>query len=170
MRRGKEVEGTMVVMPELIDFLRAWEGRDGKPALAAYLDPAGVPTIGYGHTEGVQLGDRITADEADTLLYRDVAYFTKGVNRLVHVPLEQHQFDALVSFAFNVGLDEDEDNKAEGFGDSTLLRLVNGAQFGLASAQFSLWCWAGGNRLRGLERRRIAEAAMFRYGDYAMRP
>ena len=83
-----------------------------------------------------------------------------------------NQLGAMASLAYNVGLDEYDDDKPEGLGDSSLLRLVNAAQFGLASAQFCLWVWANGgrSRVRGLERRRIAEAAMFRYGDYGMMP
>lgn len=163
--------GTMEASPELVEFLRHWEGLPGGlPALAAYQDGAGVWTIGYGFTGAVRPGDTMTRDEADERLGAEVRAFAGGVNRLVRVPLEQHQFDALVSFAYNVGLDEDEDDKPEGLGDSSLLRLVNAAQFGLASAQFTLWIWSAGQRVRGLERRRIAEQAMFRYADYGMLP
>lgn len=163
--------GTMEASDGLRVFLRHWEGRDGgKPALRAYADSAGVPTIGYGHTRDVRLNGAITEDEADALLESDLAEFVDGVNRLVRVPLDQHQFDALVAFAFNVGLDEDEDTKAEGLGDSTLLRLVNAGQFGLAARQFTLWVYSNGQVSRGLERRRIAEQAMWLYGDYGMLP
>lgn len=161
----------MVASSDLLEFLRHWEGLPGgKPALEAYQCSAGVWTIGYGHTRGVKPGASITEAEAEGLLRLDLQEFVDGVNRLVTVPLEQHQFDALVSFAYNVGLDEDEDTKAEGLGDSSLLRLVNAAQLGLASAQFGLWVYANGQVSRGLERRRIAETAMFRYGDYGMLP
>lgn len=163
--------GTMAASADLFGFLRAWEGvSGGQPALTAYRCSAGVWTIGYGHTGGVQPGAHITEAEADGLLQHDVQAFVDGVNRLVTVPLEQHQFDALVSFAYNVGLDEDEDTKAEGLGDSSLLALVNAAQFGLASAQFTLWVYSNGQVSRGLERRRIAEQAIFRLGDYGMLP
>lgn len=171
MTRRTTAPGTMQASADLYDFLRAWEGvNGGQPALTAYKCSAGVWTIGYGHTGGVQPGAHITEAEADGLLQHDVQAFVDGVNRLVTVPLEQHQFDALVSFAYNVGLDEDDDTKAEGLGDSSLLALVNGAQFGLASGQFTLWVYANGQVSRGLERRRIAEQAMFRYGSYDMKP
>jgi len=171
MTRRTTTPGTMAASPDLVEFLRHWEGLPGGvPALGAYKDSAGIWTIGYGFTDGVQAGDTIEYDEAEDRLAAEVAIRVNGVNRLVTVPLEQHQFDALVSFAYNVGLDEDDDDKAEGLGDSSLLRLVNAAQFGLASSQFGLWVWANGAKSRGLERRRIAEAAMFRYGDYGMRP
>lgn len=171
MTRRTTTPGTMAASPDLVEFLRHWEGLPGGvPALGAYKDQAGIWTIGYGFTDGVQAGDTIEYDEAEDRLAAEVAIRVNGVNRLVAVPLEQHQFDALVSFAYNVGLDEDDDDKAEGLGDSSLLRLVNAAQFGLASSQFGLWVWANGAKSRGLERRRIAEAAMFRYGDYGMRP
>lgn len=173
MTRRTTQPGTMAASAELLEFLRHWEGLPGGvPALGAYKDSAGVWTIGYGFTEGVQAGDTIEYDAAEDRLAAEVKVRVDGVNRLVTVPLDQHQFDALVSFAYNVGLDEDDDDKPEGLGDSSLLRLVNAAQFGLASAQFCLWVWANGgrSRVRGLERRRIAEAAMFRYGDYGMMP
>ena len=161
----------MAPSPDLLDFLRAWEGLPGgRPALAAYRDGAGVLTIGYGDTRDVREGQVITEAEAEGRLAERAQEFADGVTRLVRVPLAQHQFDALVSFSYNVGLDEDDDDKPEGLGDSSLLRLVNAAQFGLASGQFGLWIWSGGERVRGLERRRIAEAAMFRYADYSMRP
>jgi len=85
--------------------------------LQAYLCPAEVLTIGYGHTADVQPGDVITAQQADTFLLEDVSESERAVNRFVTVPLTQNQFDALVSFVFNLG--------GHNFKSSTLLIKLN---------------------------------------------
>lgn len=121
--------------------------------LAAYLDSVGVPTIGYGHTKGVKMGDRITADHADAFLREDVRDAERAVNRLVSVPLSQGQFDALVSFTFNLG--------AGNLGSSTLLRKLNAHDYKGTESEFGRWIHAGGKRLDGLALRREAERRMF---------
>jgi len=87
--------------------------------------------------------------------------FEPGVLRLVKVPLTQGQFDALVCFAYNVGLDDDADTLAEGLGDSTLLRKVNAGDFSGAAAEFAKWNKNDGKVMLGLRRRRAAERALF---------
>lgn len=130
--------------------------------LDAYRCAAGVWTIGWGHTgPDVRPGMRITRERADELLAQDLAQFERDVASLVTVELRQCQFDALVSFAFNVGSDIDDDDIAEGLGDSTLLRLVNASDFTRAQGEFRKWVYSRGKVLRGLVRRRAAEAAMF---------
>lgn len=132
--------------------------------LKIYLDAVGVPTGGWGHTKGLtqaDVGRDITRAQAEAWFMQDVREFEKGVNRLVLVPLSQNQFDALVSFAFNVGLDEDADDIAEGLGDSTLLERLNSGNYAGAAAELPKWRFAGGKSLRGLERRRAAEMALF---------
>lgn len=138
--------------------IRAHEGL----RLEAYPDPGsadGLPiTIGYGSTRRLdgsawKLGDKITEAEATTLLRRDVSDAEVTVNRLVTVPLTQGQFDALVSFVFNVG--------AGAFKGSTLLRLLNAGDYTGAAAQFARWVNNDGKPLSGLVRRRNAERAMF---------
>jgi lysozyme len=122
-------------------------------ALAAYLDPHGVPTIGVGHTEGVSLGMTCTQEQADEWLQEDLAGAVSAVNSLVTVPLTQGQFDALVDFTFN-----------EGSGhlmNSTLLRLLNAGNYQGAAAQFKYWNLAGGEVEPGLVTRRAAEKALF---------
>jgi len=121
--------------------------------LSAYRCPAGIPTIGYGSTAGVKLGQAITAERAEQLLGEDVRQFEAAVSRLVKVPLTQGQFDALVSFAFNLG--------AKALGDSTLLRLLNAGDYSGAAAQFDRWVYASGKKLSGLVKRRAAERALF---------
>lgn len=144
--------------------------------LTAYPDPGskdGCPwTIGWGDTgPGVVPGLVITQGEADSRLTKRLTQeFEPGVTALVKVPLTQGQFDALVCFAYNVGLDVDADTKAEGLGDSTLLRLLNSGDFKAAEAQFAAWNKNDGKVMLGLRRRRAAEQALFRglTGDQAI--
>jgi lysozyme len=152
----------MYISKQGLDLIKEFEGL----RLKAYLCPAGVWTIGYGHTKGVYPGMVITQELADKFLVDDVWNFEREVESLVHVPVTQGQFDALVSFAFNVGSDIDEDNVAEGLGDSTLLRLLNGGDFVGASGEFRKWNKVRGRdgKLRverGLDLRRSAERSLF---------
>lgn len=130
--------------------------------LTAYTCPAGIWTIGWGHTgEDVYAGLTITRETAEALFDADLAVFEAGVTRLVEVPVSQPQFDALVSFAFNCGLDEDADDIAEGLGDSTLLRKLNAGDYDGAALEFPKWRRGGGRVLPGLVRRRAEEQALF---------
>lgn len=133
--------------------------------LRAYPDPGTKRdpwTIGYGHTgSDVRSGMHITAQEAERLLRMDVAKVEKGILRLVKVPLTQGQFSALVSFAFNCGLDEDEDKIAEGLGDSTLLAKLNRGDYIGAAEEFPKWNKANGRVLKGLVKRRKLEQELF---------
>jgi GH24 family phage-related lysozyme (muramidase) len=127
--------------------------------LDAYRDTGGVWTIGYGHTAKAGppapgQGMKITRSEAEAILRRDVAAVERDVNRLVKVPLTQGQFDALVSFTFNVGTPE--------FSTSTLLRRVNAKRFDDVPAQFMRWVYDDGRKFDGLVRRRRRETAMWR--------
>ncbi|MGH7176123.1 MAG: lysozyme [Tepidisphaeraceae bacterium] len=138
-------------------------------ALTAYPDPktGGVPwTIGWGHTVGVKKGDTCTREQADEWFLEDLIEKESGVTMLVAVPLDQCEFDALVSFAYNVGLDIDEDTKAEGLGDSTLLKKLNAGNRVGAADEFLKWVSPGSSVERGLRRRRRAERAMFLGGDW----
>ncbi len=122
--------------------------------LAAYRDSVGVRTIGYGHTgKDVFEGQTITQDEAEQLLMRDVRIAELAVKAAVKVPINQHQYDALVDFAFNLG--------GPALQGSTLLRLLNSRDYDGADAEFRKWDHAGGKVLAGLTRRRAAEAALF---------
>lgn len=125
--------------------------------LQAYRCPANVLTIGYGHTAGVQPGDVITAEQADTFLQEDVAESVRAVNRLVTVPLTQNQFDALVSFVFNLGIGN--------FRTSTLLKKLNAGDYSGAAEEFPRWVRAGGKQLPGLIKRRDAEKTLFLLND-----
>ncbi len=140
-----------------VDLIKRHEGL----RLQAYRDAVGVVTIGYGHTRTARIGQVISPGDAEALLRADLDGFELGVARLVTRPINQSQFDALVSFAFNVGLDIDADRRAEGLGDSTLLALVNAGCDQEAAIEFLKWNKAGGRPLLGLTRRRLAEAQLF---------
>jgi lysozyme len=120
---------------------------------AAYLCPANVPTIGYGCTEGVKLGMVWTAEKAESEFRRELSKFEDGVNRLVTAEINQNQFDALVSFAYNVGVG--------GFQGSSVLKRVNSRQFDKVPAALALWNKGGGKVLPGLVSRRQREGALF---------
>lgn len=144
----------MRISEQGVDLIKSFEG----VSLTAYPDPAtgGDPiTIGYGHTgPEVYLGLKITQQQADQLLEDDLLKFERGVTELVKVPISQNEFDALVSFAFNLGLGN--------LKSSTLLRLLNeNAHHDEVAAQFLRWDRANGKQMAGLTRRRKAEAAMF---------
>lgn len=152
-----------------IDLIKHFEGFQAK----AYLCPAGKLTVGYGHTgKDVKPGMVISQAQADALLLADLRQAEKDVNSLVTASLTQSQFDALVSFAFNVGSDIDLDTIAEGLGDSTLLRLVNRKDFDLASKEFLKWDKATNPKtgkkeaLPGLTKRRRAESILFLGGNW----
>ncbi len=125
-----------------------------------YVCPAAWPTIGYGHVvrkdEQERFADGIDEATAAKLLRRDVEAAVRAVLRLILVPLEDGQFDALGSFAFNLG--------AGALQRSTLRRKVNREEHGAVPTEFRRWVYAGGQRLRGLERRRAAEAMLWHRG------
>lgn len=121
--------------------------------LRAYLDSVQVPTIGYGHTKGVALGMTCTEAQADAWLREDVREAERCVNGVVSVPLTQGEFDALVSFVFNLG--------CSNFRQSTLLRKLNDSDYDGAAEEFSKWNHAGGIVVAGLSARRAAERQRF---------
>jgi len=143
-----------------IDLVKAFEGlhkvkADGN--VRSYRCPAGRWTIGYGHTHGVKSGMTITPEEAEELLVEDLKTAEASVERLVKVDLTQNQFDALVSFVFNLGHGN--------FANSTLLRKLNRGDYEEAAEEFVRWNKARVDGelkpLAGLTRRRTAEAALF---------
>lgn len=132
-----------------LDLIKAFEGLQ----LEAYRCPAGVWTVGYGTTKNVRRGMRITKRQAEILLSEDVAEFERAVEQAVTIELQQHEFDALVSFAYNVG--------AGALASSTLVRKLNTGDRAGAAREFDRWNKAGGRVLPGLTRRRAAERALF---------
>lgn len=137
-----------------LDLIKISEGLETE----AYPDPGnrvtGEPwTIGYGHTRGVRRGDTCTEAQATDWLREDLQAAEGAVRRLVDVPLTQGQFDALVSFVFNIG--------PAAFGNSTLLRLLNAADAAGAAGQFKRWNRGADGVLPGLVTRRAAERDLF---------
>lgn len=137
-----------------LNHIKQYEGFSATP----YRDSAGLLTIGYGHL--IKIGEsftRISEAEAVRLLAGDVADAEAAVNRLVKVPLTQAQYDALVSFVFNVG--------ASAFARSTMLKELNAGNYLAAQQNFTRWIYAtvGGVKtvIAGLANRRLAEARLF---------
>ena len=121
--------------------------------LEAYEDAAGVPTIGYGHTKNVRMGDRISAYWAKELLRDDIEVVEREVRKL-EVARTEGQLDALVSFAFNLGI-----TRLKG---STLLQVIReGGSKAQITREFKKWVYAGGKKLPGLVKRREWEARRF---------
>ncbi|HAV1718143.1 TPA: lysozyme [Enterobacter hormaechei subsp. steigerwaltii] len=126
--------------------------------LTAYQDSVGVWTIGYGWTQPVdgkpiRAGMTIKQETAERLLKTGLVSYESDVSRLVKVGLAQGQFDALVSFTYNLG--------ARSLSTSTLLRKLNAGDYAGAADEFMRWNKAGGKVLNGLTRRREAERALF---------
>jgi lysozyme len=139
-----------------IDFIVSFEGKHralGDGRYIAYRCPAGVWTIHAGVTEGVKPGMVVTEAEGCAMFYRELSKFEDAVNRLVTVPLNQNEYDSLVSFAYNCG---------EGaLARSSILKQLNAGNREAAARGFALWNRGGGRVLPGLVRRRRDEAAMF---------
>lgn len=121
--------------------------------LKAYLCPAGIWTIGYGHTSGVSPNSFITIQEADEYLHRDVATIEMQLNKL-NLILRQCQWDAIVSFVFNVGIGN--------FKSSTLLAKIRiNPEDNSIMDEFLRWVYANGKVMKGLQKRRLAEMKLY---------
>jgi lysozyme len=128
--------------------------------LCPYRDIVGVPTQGYGHTAGVHIGERCwTHAKALRVLHADLDKFSKGVTRIVHVRIGARQYNALVSWSFNVGLGA--------AGGSTLIRELNQRHYAGAGNQFKVWNKAGGRPVWGLTLRRRGECRLYWKGSGA---
>jgi len=143
-----------------INLVKKFEGLHkitDEGSIRAYRCPAGKWTIGWGHTKGVKSGMRATQPECEQFLKEDLNEAGKVVQRLVHVPLSQYQYDALASFVFNLG--------AGNFKSSTLLKKLNQGKYDEVPEQLMRWNKARVDGvlqpLRGLTRRRTAESALF---------
>ena len=141
------------VTDEGLDLIKRFEGFSP----IVYICPAGWPTIGYGHVvrdqEREQYEDGIDEEVGEALLRNDVEKSGRAVLRLIRVALDDGQFDALVSFTFNLG--------SGALQRSTLRRRVNREEHESVPAEFRRWVWAGGRKLKGLMRRREAEARLY---------
>lgn len=132
-----------------LDIVREAEGL----RLSAYLCPAGIPTIGYGHTKGVKLGDTCTKQQAEEWLENDFFMAKHDVGAVVRVPIGANQLDALASFVFNLGVRK--------LIQSTLLKKLNAGDYAGAANEFDRWVYAGSIKLNGLIKRRAAERKLF---------
>ena len=137
-----------------LKLLKSFEGWRGR----AYKDVTGVWTIGYGHTSragppAVVPGLTLSREEGEAILLRDLRMFADAIRPHIKVPLNDNQFSALLSFAYNVG--------PTNFKRSSVLRYVNQKRFAEVPGRLALWTKAGGTVLRGLSRRRAAEGALF---------
>lgn len=128
--------------------------------MRAYLDAVDVPTIAYGRTKNVKLGDTCTQDQAEEWLEEELVEYEGYVNEAVKVPLTQNQLDALVSWTYNLG--------PSNLNKSTLLKVLNNSDYDGVPEQIMRWNKAGGKVLDGLVRRRKAEAEMFKGNDWSM--
>ena len=128
-----------------LDLIKEFEGL----RLKAYIPVKGdVPTIGWGHTKGVKMGDKITIATAEKFLAQDIAPTVAAVNQAIKVPVTQNEFDACVSLAFNVG--------TTAFNKSTLVKRINQTPL-----EFLRWNKFRGRPLAGLTRRRKAEMKLY---------
>lgn len=140
----------MKTSPAGIALIKEHEGYREKP----YICSAGKLTVGFGHV--VQIGEyfsKVTPAQAEQILRDDLAEAEAAVNLLVKTRLTQNEFDALVSFTFNLG--------AGRLKKSTLLSLINKSMKFAAAQEFDKWVFAGGKKLRGLMKRREAEKQLF---------
>ena len=146
---------TLKTSPQGLAIIKKFEGFRSKP----YLCPAGVPTIGYGSTyyadgRPVKMTDApISEAQAQELLQATLTKYEDCVNGAVKMPINQNQFDAFVSFTYNLG--------CGAFRKSTMLQLFNTGYAGAAAEQFARWNRGGGKVLAGLVSRRAAERALF---------
>lgn len=134
----------MQISKKGIDLIKQFEGC----RLDAYLCPAKVWTIGYGHTAGVKKGDRITQEQANAWLRGDLKLYENYVNNIVKLSLTQNQFDALVSFTYNLGA-------------GNLRKLIENRNVNQIANAILLYNKAGGKVLNGLVKRRQAERDLF---------
>ena len=136
-----------------IELIKQFEGC----RLNAYQDSVGVWTIGYGHTEGVTEGMEISEHQAEIMLGSDLVKYANYINEYVTVSLNPNQFDALTSWVYNLG--------PGNLKSSTMLKVLNEGNYDDVPFQIKRWNKAGGKVLKGLVRRREAEAELFATGD-----
>ena len=139
----------MNISQEGLSLIKKFEGCE----LEAYKCAADVWTIGYGSTKGVKEGDTVSQEEADKLLLHEMEEYEGYISDMVYVDLEQNQFDAMVSWVFNLG--------PANLKTSTLLKVLNAKDYEGVPAQIKRWNKAGGKVLQGLIRRREAESLLF---------
>jgi len=146
----------MKISEEGISLIKKFEGCK----LRTYLDAVDVPTIAYGRTKDVKIGDICTQPQAEDWLEEELVEYEGYVEKAVTVPLEQHHFDSLVSWTYNLG--------PSNLTRSSMLRVLNASDYDNVPEQIMRWNKAGGRVLAGLVRRREAEAEMFKGNDWSI--
>jgi lysozyme len=146
----------MNISQEGISLIKKFEGCE----LEAYKCAAGVWTIGYGHTKDVKEGDSILKEDAESMLMHELQKYCNDVDIAVKVDLKQNEFDALVSWTYNLGLTN--------LNSSTMLKVLNEGKHNEVPAQIKRWNKASGQVKQGLVRRREAEALMFEGKDWSL--
>lgn len=141
---------SLTISPEGLNFIKDKEGFSGIP----YKDSGGTWTIGYGTTRGInQYSDTISRAEAEELMLDDINSFHNDLSRLIKVPLKQNEYDALMSFIYNLG--------SSNLASSTLLFNLNHGDYLGAANEFPRWSYVGNTKVAGLEKRRKQEQQTF---------
>ena len=137
-----------------LELIKKFEGCE----TTAYQDSVGVWTIGFGHTKGVEEGQTCSIEDAESMLANEMDEYEGYINNMVKVDLQQHEFDSLVAWVYNLG--------PTNLSESTMLKVLNGGQFDRVPDEMNRWTRAGGEILEGLVRRRQAESLMFQNLDW----
>ena len=148
------IRNKMKISEDGLELIKKFEGCE----TTAYQDSVGVWTIGFGHTKGVEEGQTCSIEDAESMLAEEMDEYEGYINNMVKVELQQHEFDALVAWVYNLG--------PTNLGESTMLKVLNGGQFDRVPDEMNRWTRAGGKILEGLVRRRQAESLMFQNLDW----
>ena len=148
------IRNKMKISEDGLELINKFEGCE----TTAYQDSVGVWTIGFGHTKGVEEGQTCSIEDAESMLADEMDEYEGYINNMVKVDLQQHEFDALVAWVYNLG--------PTNLGESTMLKVLNGGQFDRVPEEMNRWTRAGGKILEGLVRRRQAESLMFQDLDW----
>ena len=144
----------MKISEDGLELIKKFEGCE----TSAYQDSVGVWTIGFGHTKGVEEGQTCSIEDAESMLTDEMDEYDGYINNMVKVDLQQHEFDSLVAWVYNLG--------PTNLNESTMLKVLNGGQFDRVPDEMNRWTRAGGEILEGLVRRRQAESLMFQNLDW----
>ena len=148
------IRNKMKISENGLELIKKFEGCE----TTAYQDSVGVWTIGFGHTKGVEEGQTCSIEDAESMLADEMDEYEGYINNMVKVELQQHEFDALVAWVYNLG--------PTNLGESTMLKVLNEGQFDRVPDEMNRWTRAGGKILEGLVRRRQAESLMFQDLDW----
>jgi len=144
----------MKISEDGLELIKKFEGCE----TSAYQDSVGVWTIGFGHTKDVEEGQTCSIEDAESMLADEMDEYEGYINNMVKVDLQQHEFDSLVAWVYNLG--------PTNLNESTMLKVLNGGQFDRVPDEMNRWTRAGGEILEGLVRRRQAESLMFQNLDW----